>query len=54
VEIPTKLSRKQEELLKEFASERGDTEKSNKVTSRKGDSDSDSGFFGKFRDAFRN
>ena len=54
VEIPTKLSRKQEELLKEFAAERGDSEKSNKVTSRKGDSDSDGGFFGKFRDAFRN
>jgi molecular chaperone DnaJ len=54
VEIPTKLSRKQEELLKEFATERGDSEKSNKVTSRKGDSDSDGGFLGKFRDAFRN
>lgn len=54
VEIPTKLSRKQEELLKEFAAERGDSEKSNKVTSRDSEAESGGGFFGKFRDAFRN
>ena len=54
VEIPTKLSRKQEELLKEFAAERGDSEKSNKVTSRESESESAGGLFGKFRDAFRN
>ena len=54
VEIPTKLSRRQEELLKEFADERGDNSDSNKVTSRKESSDANSGFFGKFRDVFRN
>lgn len=54
VEIPTKLSRRQEELLKEFANERGDTAESNKVTSRKESSESHSGFFGKFRDVFKN
>jgi molecular chaperone DnaJ len=35
VEIPSKLSRRQEELLKEFAKERGDSSDSNRVTSRK-------------------
>jgi molecular chaperone DnaJ len=54
VEIPTKLSRRQEELLKEFESERGDSSDSNKVRSRKENSETSSGFFGKFRDAFKN
>jgi len=54
VEIPTKLSRRQEELLKEFESERGDSPDSNKVRSRKENSVTSSGFFGKFRDAFKN
>jgi molecular chaperone DnaJ len=54
VEIPAKLSKKQEELLREFAQERGDTSDSNRVTSRKESSDSNTGFFGKFRDVFRN
>ena len=54
VQIPTKLSRRQEELLKEFANERGDSSDSNKVTSRKESSESNSGFFGKFRDVFKN
>jgi molecular chaperone DnaJ len=54
VEIPTKLSRRQEELLKEFASERGDSSDSNKVSSRKENSETSPGFFGKFRDAFKN
>jgi molecular chaperone DnaJ len=54
VEIPTKLSRRQEELLKEFADERGDNSDSNKVTSRKESSETNSSFFGKFRDVFKN
>ena len=54
VEIPAKLSKKQEELLKEFAQERGDSSDSNRVTSRKESSESSTGFFGKFRDVFRN
>ena len=54
VEIPTKLSKRQEELLKEFASERRDSSDSNKVTSRRENSESNSGFFGRFRDVFKN
>jgi molecular chaperone DnaJ len=54
VEIPTKLSRRQEELLKDFASDRGDDSSSNKVRSRKENSESSSSFFGKFRDVFKN
>jgi molecular chaperone DnaJ len=54
VEIPTKLSKRQEELLEEFAKERGDSADSNKVTSRKENSEPNSGFFGRFRDVFKN
>ena len=48
VEVPTKLSKRQEELLREFANERGDEKQSSQI--KKG---SEGGFFGKFKDAFR-
>jgi molecular chaperone DnaJ len=48
VEIPSKLSKRQEELLRQFADERGDNSKSTQVKKS-----SDGGIFGKFRDAFK-
>jgi molecular chaperone DnaJ len=48
VEIPTKLSKRQEELLRQFADERGDNSKSTQVKKS-----SEGGIFGKFRDAFK-
>jgi len=48
VEIPTKLSKRQEELLRQFADERGDNSKSTHVKKI-----SEGGIFGKFRDAFK-
>ena len=48
VEIPTKLSKRQEELLRQFADDRGDLAQSSQMKKS-----ADSGFFGKFRDAFK-
>ena len=48
VEIPTKLSKPEEELLRSFASMRGEATQANQV--RKG---SEGGLFTKFRDALR-
>jgi molecular chaperone DnaJ len=48
VEIPTKLSKRQEELLRQFADDRGDNSKSTQVKKS-----SEGGIFGKFRDAFK-
>jgi molecular chaperone DnaJ len=48
VEIPTKLSKRQEELLREFATERGDSAESSQVKKS-----SEGGIFGKFKDAFK-
>jgi molecular chaperone DnaJ len=49
VVIPTKLSKRQEELLRQFADERGDAKQSSQIKKS-----SDGGIFGKFRDAFKN
>ena len=49
VEIPTKLSKEQEELLSRFASLRGDE----KNTGRRVHQDEGRGFFSKFKEAFR-
>lgn len=48
VEIPTKLSKRQEELLREFATERGDSAESSQVKKS-----SEGGIFAKFKDAFK-
>ena len=48
VEIPTKLSKRQEELLRQFADDRGDLAQSSQMKKS-----SEGGFFGKFRDAFK-
>jgi molecular chaperone DnaJ len=48
VEIPTKLSKRQEEILRQFADDRGDLAQSSQMKKN-----ADGGFFGKFRDAFK-
>ena len=48
VEIPTKLSKPEEELLRSFAKMRGESTKSNQISK-----DKDSGLFAKFREALR-
>lgn len=48
VVTPTKLTKKQEELLRELAADRGESTHAGDVQTKK-----DSGLFGKFKDAFR-
>ena len=47
--IPNKLSKKEEDLLHQFAEARGDKANSGEVKQRH-----ETGFFGKFHEAFRN
>ena len=54
VEVPSKLSKKESDLLKEFAKLRSEDKSSNKMKSNKEDDQGSSGFFGKFKEAFRN
>ena len=54
VEVPSKLSKKESDLLKEFAKLRSEDKSSNKMKSNKEDGQGSSGFFGKFKEAFRN
>jgi molecular chaperone DnaJ len=48
VEIPTKLSKPEQELLRSFANMRGETTSGGQVKRN-----NDSGLFAKFKDAFR-
>ena len=49
VEIPTKLSKEESQLLENFANLRGEKSRASQVKKS-----SDSGLFSKFKDAFRN
>lgn len=53
VEVPTKLSKRQEELLKQFAQERDDASNAGQMKTSQSQKSAEGGFFGKFRDAFK-